>query len=198
MKLTGLDKQIDAALQSDNEKTISAAKRAKEAGMASAGGGRKVGEMKPEEASAHALKTKGDVENGKRLYVSQGCIACHAIDPAAVQKGPYLGAAGAKFERPYLIESIIDPNGVVAQGFQTSVFTMNDGKTAMGFVTNEEDDIIDVRDIAGQVTQLKRSEVKSEKNLPQSMMPPGLANSLTIDQFTDLVEYLASLKNAGG
>ena len=137
MNLTGFEKQIEAALKSDNDKTIRAAQRAKEAGVVSTDAGRKVSEMKPAEAIAHAMKSKGDPEKGKRLFVSQGCIACHAIDPDAVQKGPYLGAAGAKFERPYLIESIIDPNAVVAQGFQTSIFTMQDGTTAMGFVTKE-------------------------------------------------------------
>ena len=30
------------------------------------------------------------------------------------------------------------------------------------------------------------------------MMPPGLANPLGIGEFTDLIEYLVSLKNVGG
>ncbi|QTN31026.1 c-type cytochrome [Akkermansiaceae bacterium] len=198
MKLTGFDTQIEAGIASDNEKTIAAAKRAREAASSKVGDGRKVGEMDIKEVAQLAMKNKGDAANGERLYLSQGCIACHAIDLKAAQKGPYLGAAGAKFERDYLIQSILDPNAVVAQGFQTSVFTMNDGKAAMGFVTGEEDGIVEVRDIAGQVSTLKRSEVKEEKHLPQSMMPPGLANPLTVSDFTDLVEYLVSLRNVGG
>ena len=198
MKLSGFDEQIAAGMVSDNEKTIAAAKGAKDAASAAGKDGQKVAEMKPEDVIANAMKNKGDAENGKLLFVSQGCIACHAIDPKAVQKGPYLGAAGAKFERDYLIESIVDPNAVVAQGFQTTIFTMNDGKSAMGFVTNEEDGVIDLRDIAGQVSQINRADVKEEKHLPQSMMPPGLGNTLTIQQFTDLIEYLVSLKNVGG
>ncbi len=198
MKLPGFDKQIAAGIGSDNEKTIAAAKKAGDAGMASGKDGRKVADMKPEEATRYAMENKGDAENGKRLFVSQGCIACHAIDPKAVQKGPYLGSAGAKFQRDYLVQSIIDPNAVVSQGFQTSVFTMKDGKSVMGFITNEADDVIELRDIAGQVNQIKRSEVKEETNLPQSMMPPGLANPLDIDDFTDLIDYLVSLKTVGG
>lgn len=198
MKLSGFDKQIAAGIDSDNEKTITAAKLAKEAGASLGAIGKKVGEMKAEEVMAHAMKTKGDVKNGERLYVAQGCIACHAIDLKAVQKGPYLGASGAKFQRDYLIQSITDPNAVVAQGFQTSLFTMKDGKAHMGFVTKEEDDVIELRDIAGQVSSILRSEVKEEKILPQSMMPPGLGNNLSISDFTDLIEYLVSLKNIGG
>jgi putative heme-binding domain-containing protein len=198
MGLTGFDDQIDAGIASDNEKTITAAKLAKAAGTSSASAGKKIGELKMEEVTKSTMENKGDTKHGEKLFVSQGCIACHAIDLKAVQKGPYLGASGAKFQRDYLVQSVLDPNAVVAQGFQTTIFTMTDGKSVMGFVTSEEDGVVEVRDIAGQVTSIKRSNVKEEKHLPQSMMPIGLANPLTVGDFTDLIEYLVSLKNVGG
>jgi putative heme-binding domain-containing protein len=198
LKAVGLDPQIEAGIKSDNEKTIHAAEAARKAGGAASQAGRKVGEMKPEEVLAAALKTKGDVAAGARIFVSQGCIACHATDAAAVQKGPYLGAAGAKFQRDYLIQSILTPDAVVAQGFQTVSFKLKDGKALVGFVTNEEDGLIELRDIAGQVSAVKRAEVKEELRLPQSMMPAGLAASLTAEEFAALIEYLCSLKSVGG
>lgn len=198
MKASGFDKQIEAGIHSDNDKTIHAAEAAKKAGSASAQSGGKVAEMKPEDVTRHAMETKGDIAAGERIYVSQGCIACHAVDAAELQKGPYLGAAGAKFRRDYLIESILDPQAVVAQGFQTSLFKMNDGSARMGFVTSEQDGVVELRDIAGQVTRINRAEVKEEQHLPQSMMPPGLAGSLSIEDFTSLIEYLVSLKSVGG
>lgn len=198
MKAPGFDKQIDAGIHSDNERTIHAAQAAQKAGATATASGRKVAEMPPAEVTTRAMTAKGDPAVGSRLFVSQGCIACHAIDPSALQKGPYLGAAGAKFQRDYLIESILDPNAVVAQGFQTAMFQMNDGSAKMGFVTKEEDGVIEIRDIAGQTSTLQRSEVKAEEHLPQSMMPPGLGSSLTIEDFTSLIEYLVSLKSTGG
>ncbi len=198
LKATGFEKQIEVGMNSDNELTIRAAEAALKAGGPVTQSGRKVGEMKPEEVTAHAMKNKGDVAAGERLYVSQGCIACHAVDRAAIQKGPYLGSAGAKFQRDYLIESIIAPDAVVAQGFQTVVFEMNDGSARSGFVTSEADDIIELRDIAGQVSKINRADVKKEQHLPQSMMPPGLGDSLSVEDFTSLIEYLVSLKAVGG
>ena len=129
--------------------------------------------------------------------MQQGCIACHAVDQAAVQKGPYLGSAGSKFTRDYLIQSILDPNAVVAQGFQTELVTLNDGTAHMGFVTREEDGIVDLRDIAGAVKQLKESDIKKRDHQATSMMPPGLALGLTVEQFVDLIDYLGSLKEGG-
>jgi putative heme-binding domain-containing protein len=196
--LSGFDAQIEAAMQSDNKQLIAAATAAREAGKRNASTGRKVAELSHKEVLGHAMARTGDVKTGGRLFTAQGCIACHSIDPAAEPKGPYLGAAGAKFTRDYLIESILDPNKVVAQGFRSSVFQMHDGTAHMGFVTAEEDGIVDVRDITGQVRKIRRADVKSQQELPNSMMPPGLGANLTLEEFTSLVEYLASLKAVGG
>lgn len=198
MKLPGYDQQIDNAINSDNEHLIGFAKAAKAATQAKSASGKKVGEMPVEEVTAAALKGKGSAEIGQKLFTAQGCIACHAIDLKAEQKGPYLGAAGAKFRRDYLIESVLKPNAVVAQGFQTAMFQLKDGTTKMGFITNEADGVVHLRDIAGQSSQFNRSDVKEEQHLTQSMMPDGLANGLTIDEFIHLIEYLMSLKSVGG
>jgi putative heme-binding domain-containing protein len=200
MKLPGFDQQIEAGISFDNKKTIDAAKAAKAviAGAQSSQGGKKVMELKPDEVTKIAISEKGDATNGAKLFTAQGCIACHSVDPAAEQKGPYLGAAGAKFQRDYLIESILDPGKVVAQGFQTSIFSMKDGSMKMGFVTAEQDGLVSLRDISGAASQIKRSDVKEEQHPGTSMMPPGLASGLTTKEFTDLIEYLVSLKQQGG
>ena len=198
LKLSGFDSQIEAGLHWDNAELIQAAKAAKAAVSGGGSGGKKVAELALTDVAKAAMEGKGDAAAGSRLYVSQGCIACHAIDPKAEQKGPYLGAAGAKFTRDYLIDSILEPNKVVAQGFQTSMLKMKDGTTKMGFVTAEADGVIELRDIAGQVSKVKRAEVAEETHLPNSMMPTGLAAGLTVEEFTSLIEYLVSLKATGG
>ena len=151
-------------------------------------------EMSTSEAFTIDMEERGDAVFGQQMFSRVGCIACHAVDMDAEQKGPYLGSAGGKFTRDYLIDSILEPNKVVAQGFQTSLLTMKDGSAKMGFVTAEADGIVTVRDIAGQASQMKRADVAKEDHLPNSLMPPGLAGSLTIGEFTSLIDYLVSLK----
>ncbi len=201
-KLSGFDQQIDAALKSDNRKLVEAATAAKGAAGAASKSedhkGKKVADVAIKDVAAAAMSGKGDAEVGKRLFTQQGCIACHAVDLTAEQKGPYLGAAGAKFTRDYLVDSILEPSKVVAQGFQTFVLTMKDGSTQMGFITSEVEGVIELRNITGQVAKLKRADVASEAHLPQSMMPPGLAGTLSVSEFTSLVEYMVSLKAKGG
>lgn len=194
LKVTGFESQIENAIESDNDTLIAAAKAAKKIiAAAKAEGGKKVAELPAAEVTRIAMTETGDAVKGEALYVSQGCIACHAVDQAAVQKGPYLGTAGGKFTRDYLIESILAPNAVVAQGFQTELVTMKDGAVHMGFVTREQDGQIDLRNIVGIVTQLKTEDIKSRQHQSNSMMPAGLGDSLTTQEFTDLIEYLSSL-----
>ncbi|MFN7340254.1 MAG: HEAT repeat domain-containing protein [Opitutia bacterium] len=199
LRVGGFDQAIDAAIAGDNVQLINAAKAAREAGKAAAAhAGKKVGEMPAAEALAAALRGKGDIALGKRLYVQQGCIACHSVDPAAEQKGPYLGAAGAKFSREYLIESILEPGKVVAQGFQTAMFRMKDGSSQIGFVVGEADGVVSLRNIAGVASTLRRADVAEQTILPQSLMPAGLAANLSAEEFTALIEYLVSLRATGG
>ncbi|MDX1679574.1 MAG: c-type cytochrome [Akkermansiaceae bacterium] len=197
LQLPGYDEQIEAGLDWDNDELIAAAKRARKATAGAASDGKRVAELKADKVTEQVMAAagKGDLAEGKRLYTAQGCIACHAVDPKAVQKGPYLGDAGSKFTRDYLIESILDPNAVVAQGFQTTLITTKDGRTHMGFVTNEADGVIELRNIAGQASEIKSAEIKSQQALPQSMMPAGLGASLTVGQFNSLIDYLVSLKS---
>lgn len=195
--VAGYDAQIEAGLKSDNEKTIRAAEAAKRAATSRLAG-RKVGELPATEVRAAALRPGGDVALGARLFIAQGCIACHAVDPAAVQKGPYLGAAGAKFQRDYLIDSVLNPDAVVAQGFQSVAFKLRGGRALSGFVTSEQDGRIEVRDLSGRVSQIQRADVLEEQRLPNSTMPRGLAAGLSVDEFTALIEYLCSLKALGG
>ena len=199
LRLPGFDRAIDAAIAGDNVQLINAAKAAREAAKAAAAhAGKRIGEMPAAEALAVGLRRKGDVELGKRLYVQQGCVACHSVDPAAEQKGPYLGAAGAKFSREYLVESILEPGKVVAQGFQTAMFRMKDGSSQIGFVVGEADGVVTLRNIAGVASTLRRADVAEQTILPQSLMPAGLAANLNADEFAALVEYLVSLRATGG
>lgn len=196
MKITGLDAQIEKAIHSDNEKTIHAAEAAKEevAKAAAQNTGKKIAELTPEEAAKEVLTKSGNAEEGKRLYTAMGCIACHSVDPNAEQKGPFLGTAGS-FPKEYLIESVLDPSKVVAQGFQSVLFTMKDGTAKMGFVTADTEGVITMRDITGSTSTIKRADVKEESHPTASMMPPGLASNLTTDELANLIAYLQSMKS---
>lgn len=197
LKLAGFEGPIAEAIAGDNTRLIKAAQRAKaaiDAAQSSKPEGVLVGSLEIAEVTQQVMAGRGEISLGEKLFTQQACASCHAVSLDEVQKGPYLGSAGGKFTRDYLIESILDPGKTVSQGFQTVMVTLKDGKVHMGFVTREEDGQLDLRDIGGVVTTLQVSEVAKRESQAVSMMPPGLAAGLTVQELTSLIDYLASLK----
>ena len=152
-----------------------------------------VGEMSIKEASVAVLKMDGDAALGKELFTRQSCNACHSIFPDEPQKGPYLGSVGNLFNREQLITHVIDPGAEVAQGFQTYNFQLKDKSFVSGFVTARDEKLIEVRNVAGAIQKINAADVTKEEVLKTSMMPPGLVNTLTVQEFASLIEYLQSL-----
>ncbi len=152
-----------------------------------------VSTLKPEEAVAAIMTTKGDVGLGEQMFARQSCTTCHATSLDKVQKGPYLGNITQTYTRADLAGSILDPGKTIAQGFATEMFTLKDGTGQMGFITFESAEQVKARNIAGQEFTWKTADIAKRDKLPVSLMPPGLVSNLTVREFASLLDYLESL-----
>lgn len=139
-------------------------------------------------------KIKGDASIGKKLFIQQGCIACHSISKGETMKGPFMGQIGSIMTRKQIAESILKPNASISQGFATVLITTKDGKSRMGFVTAESSERIVLRDIAGTAYTIPTKDIQSRKEQETSMMPSGLANALSYEEFASLITYLSQQK----
>ena len=185
--IPGLPKADDPVLAAVTEPTVDLDKIMKKQGQ--------VGKMSVEDLTIALGKIKGKPGKGPALFASQGCVACHALKKDEVQKGPYLGQIGGIMNAERIAMSILRPNAEISQGFKTVSITTKKGDGYVGFVTNRLSDRIEMRDIAGKVTTLKPSDIASETLLPISMMPAGLANGMSLEDFASLVHFLAAQKN---
>ena len=185
----GLDKlgSLQTAEQAGAEMpTVDLAKIASQQGA--------VGTTPVEDVILSIDKLKGDLKHGEKLFAQQGCVACHALKEGGPVLGPFMGQIGSIMNREQIATAILRPNDTISQGFQTAQITLKDGTVHMGFVTASDVDKIVLRNVAGQVTTLKAGDVAKEEHLPVSMMPPGLANALSLEDFVSLVDFLASKK----
>ena len=187
VEIPGLPKADDPVLASATEPAVDLDKIMKKKGQ--------VGKMSAEDLTLALDKIKGKPSKGPALFASQGCVACHALKKDEVQKGPYLGQIGGIMDAERIAMSILRPNAEISQGFKTVSITTKKGDGYVGFVTNRLSDRIEMRDIAGKVTTLKPSDIASETLLPISMMPAGLANGMSLEDFASLVHFLADQKN---
>ena len=152
-----------------------------------------IGTMQVKDVIAQVVKTKGDIALGEQLFTRQTCVACHTTSQDQPQKGPYLGNIAQTYKRPDLAENILDPNKTIAQGFATNVFTLKDGTVNMGFVVREGADKVTMRNVAAQESTYDVKDIAKRETLPNSIMPPGLVNNLTVKEFAGLLDYLESL-----
>ena len=187
VELPGLPKIEESQVVARNEPKVNLKKIMDKQGQ--------VGEMSIEDVTIALGNTKGNINNGRDLFAKQGCVACHALNKDEVQKGPYLGQIGGIMDAERIALSILRPEQEISQGFKTVSITTKKGGAHVGFVTNRLSDQIEMRDIAGTVTTLKTSEIASETLLPISMMPAGLANGMSMNDFASLVHFLAKQKN---
>ena len=140
-----------------------------------------------------AIKTKGNAKRGEKLFTSQACIFCHTTRDGQTPKGPHLADIGKRYNTRELIQSILNPNAIVAQGFDTYSFTLDNNSVHLGFVTLESADTISIRNAAGVVAELPAKQIKKREKIPASSMPPGLVAGLTPEQLADLLAYLDSI-----
>ena len=186
---------VKKATKDKNKKIAAAAKKAQAAFTSSSNllKGQLVGSMDYAKMKDAVMKMSGNSELGKSLFVRQSCIACHSVLPSEPQKGPYLGTVGNLFDRDLLITHIVKPEAEVAQGFQTFTFAMKDGSAVSGFVTARDDKNITIRSMVGTSQTIDAKKVDKETVSKNSMMPPGLVNNLSLEEFASLIDYLQSL-----
>lgn len=136
----------------------------------------------------------GEAVKGKAIFEQQGCKACHSIAPGEQMKGPYMGQIGSIMSREQIAESILKPDASISQGFATVMIQTKDDKTYVGFVTEESATRIVIRNIAGQAFTLAADNVTKRTEMENSMMPAGLANSLSYEEFASLITFLSEQK----
>ncbi|QJW89464.1 c-type cytochrome [Spirosoma taeanense] len=139
-------------------------------------------------------KLPGDAALGKTLFTQQGCVACHSLSKNEPMKGPFMGQIGSIMNREQIAESILKPNASISQGFSTVLITAKGNKSYTGFVTEESSSRVVMRDITGQVYTIKKPDILSRKEMETSMMPTGLANALSYDEFASLITFLSQQK----
>ena len=153
-----------------------------------------IGKMSIEDVLLILKKAKGDPKKGEEVFARQGCMVCHTTKKGEALKGPFMGQVGAVLSPEQIAESILKPNASISQGFATVQVTTKDGQALVGFVTAQSAESIEVRDISGRASRIRTDNIKEQKKLDVSMMPAGLADSLSIEEFASLIAFLSSKK----
>jgi quinoprotein glucose dehydrogenase len=138
----------------------------------------------------------GNAVEGKRIFFEKPeaqCVRCHKINGQGGDVGPDLSHIAAQKDRKYFLESIIQPNKQIAQGFDSVMVILKNGDNAAGVLKSENDKELVLSSADAGLVTVKKADIETRR-AALSPMPEGLGQILSKDDIRDLVEYLSSLK----
>lgn len=144
------------------------------------------------EARLARFDPKPDVEKGKAIFINT-CTVCHQIDAQGGIIGPQLDGIG-NWGRRALTEKILDPNRNISQAFKTYTVTLDDGKVMTGLFRREEGELEIYANASGQEFSVAKKAIKDKKVSQYTLMPDNFGETLSEEDFDDLIAYLLSQK----
>jgi putative heme-binding domain-containing protein len=153
-----------------------------------------------EEYARFARDHAGDPGHGRSLFMDQArasCSRCHKVRGEGGDIGPDLTDVSGKFDQAQLIESVLEPSRQIVEGYRVSTLAMIDGRILNGIIKQESESALTLVDAQGKSQTIPVSEIEERTLGATSLMPENLADSLSLQEFTDLVAYLGTLRPAG-
>ncbi|MBM3831737.1 MAG: c-type cytochrome [Verrucomicrobia bacterium] len=154
------------------------------------------GEESQRLAAFEPLLKDGDETRGRTVFLGAkaACSTCHRVGHHGGLVGPDLTKIGAIRSGRDLIESIVFPSSTLAQSYERHSAVLKDGRELDGVIARQTGDALVLRDASGAETSLRKEDIQELKRSSVSLMPEGLDNALTRDEFRDLLAFLQSLR----
>lgn len=147
------------------------------------------------EAWQAALAPGGDMAAGRRVFFAPQtmCAQCHRIDGRGGSLGPDLSVVGRTADRAQLVRSIVKPSDDIAPQFQGWEIRKNDGEVIVGLQGHiRSGKGVSIIPIAGTEVTVADRHIAHFGALSGSLMPEGLEALLSVEEFRDLVAFLAA------
>ncbi|MCA8987300.1 MAG: HEAT repeat domain-containing protein [Planctomycetaceae bacterium] len=145
------------------------------------------------------ITQQGNIQRGEEIYRREKlqCLNCHAVGGAGGKVGPDLSSIGASAPVDYLVDSLINPNKKIKEGYHTIQVVTVDGLVVTGVAVLENQQEIHLRDAEGKIKVIASEDIELKKNSPVSLMPADLVSKLRRDELVDLVRFISSLGKTG-
>jgi putative heme-binding domain-containing protein len=141
--------------------------------------------------------TGRNFEEGKKIYGAVLCSRCHSIQGSGGDIGPDLTQLGTRFSNKDMLEAIINPNKAVSDQYASTIYYLKNGQSVLGRQLSEDKTSYTISQnpfAPDQTRKILKKDVTSTKYSTESVMLPGLINSLNPEELKDLMAYL----KAGG
>jgi putative heme-binding domain-containing protein len=141
-----------------------------------------------------------DTMNGRRMFATATCFACHRFAGEGATVGPDLTAVAGRLDSRDLLESMISPGKTVSDQFAATTLIKQNGQIITGRVVNLTGETLMIQTDMLQparLTRVSKSEIEAMTPSRTSLMPAGLLDTLTKDEILDLMAFMFSGKRSG-
>jgi putative heme-binding domain-containing protein len=141
---------------------------------------------------------QGDAKRGELIFRRHeiGCYQCHAINGVGGFLAPDLGSIGASSPMDYVIDSILDPNKAIKDGYMGVAVVTREGDVISAIKVRQDSQNIVLRDALHEEIVIPLKNVRRQKDVG-SLMPTGLTDPLFHAEFLDLVRFVSELGKPG-
>ena len=140
------------------------------------------------------LEGPADLSTGERIFFHSkgpGCFRCHQVNGRGARAGPDLSTLAAGMDRRRLVESILTPSKEIAPQFVAWSVARTDGTVFTGILLEQSPEgSLVFADAQGRLTAVKASEIAERKPQTTSIMPDNLVQTMTLQDFRDLLAFL--------
>lgn len=140
------------------------------------------------------LQAIGSRESGAALF-KKSCMNCHQVAGEGKKVGPNLDGIGNRgLDR--LVEDILTPNRNVDVAFRSSVVVTDKGKVYSGLIKDVDanEATLLLVDSQGMEISIAKATIDQRVISKLSPMPANLGETLSEQQFRDLLTYVLSLR----
>ena len=143
---------------------------------------------------------KADAARGELVYRRKElqCMACHAIGGAGGVVGPDMTSIGASAQPDYLVESLLIPSKAIKEGYHATRVVTADEQVFLGIKVREANGVLVLRTAEDKEISIPTKDIVERPQATTSLMPEGLTEQLTKQEFADLAAFLSQLGKVGG
>lgn len=138
-----------------------------------------------------AMARKGNAELGRAIFETR-CAMCHRFGGKGQTVGPDLDAS-RQAGREKLLGNILEPSREITAGYPLADVHLKDGTSVSGILANESAAGVLLRLAGGSDYPIKRADIKKLERSERSLMPEGIEAGISVEQMSDLLEFLAPL-----
>jgi putative membrane-bound dehydrogenase-like protein len=153
-------------------------------------------ESKATTDAAMAMVDRGDRERGKLLFqhsLGASCAKCHRVDRSANGFGPNLSDIGLRSNARHIVQSIVEPNAVITEGFNQLTVITDEGQVYSGVLLEESGLSLSLGQSNGERVDIPKKSIEARNKSSVSAMP-DMSELLSPQHVADLTAYLLTLR----